>query len=227
MRLLDRNARAQTIAHAAAAPPALDTDELGSAKTQVRGLRQEVLALRQFIDSMQDLLDATEKPRPQDEIMDLLKETLAISLQAIGAGDGALLVLDEDTGELVFAVVHGEMKPKRLIWRRLPPGAGIAGWVVEHGRATIVNDAQNDKRFYPGVDAQLGFRTDCLLAAPVVGGGRVLGVIEVLNKHDGMVFNAGDQTLLTLACRFAGELLYSALERGAAALPSRPVQPAS
>ena len=48
-----------------------------------------------------------------------------------------------------------------------------------------------------------------LEAAPIVGGGRVLGVIELLNKHDGAVFNAGDQTLLNLMCRFAGELLYT------------------
>jgi len=48
-----------------------------------------------------------------------------------------------------------------------------------------------------------------LLAAPLLGGNRLLGVVEVINKQNGKLFSTGNLTLLTLMCRFAGELLHS------------------
>ena len=52
-----------------------------------------------------------------------------------------------------------------------------------------------------------------MLAAPIIGGGRVLGVIEMLNKQDDKLFSVGDQTLLTLMCRFSGELLFNLIRQ--------------
>ena len=176
-------------------------------------LRQEILSLRKFIDSMQNLMDAVEEPLPDAELMELLSGVLGNALDTINAKDGSLLVLDEDTAELVFVVAHGDIH-EELYWKRLPPGEGIAGWVVENRQATIVNDAQVDERFFPAVDQQMDFRTNSILAAPIIGGGRTLGVIEVLNKRDGALFNTGDQTLLTLMCRFSGELLYTVIRQG-------------
>ena len=37
----------------------------------------------------------------------------------------------------------------------------------------------------------------------------MLGVVEVVNKRDGKLFSTGNLALLTLMCRFAGELLHS------------------
>ena len=120
-------------------------------------------------------------------------------------------MLDEDSQELVFVLAHGKVE-EELQWKRLPPGEGIAGWVAANRQATIVNDVQVDERFYPAVDQQMNFHTNSILAAPIIGGGRVLGVIEVLNKADGGLFSTGDQTLLSLLCRFAGELLYTIVQ---------------
>ena len=67
-------------------------------------LRKEVLSLRRFIDSMQNLMDAVENPRPDEEIMGLLSQVLSNALETINAKDGSLLVLDEETEELVFVL---------------------------------------------------------------------------------------------------------------------------
>jgi GAF domain-containing protein len=90
----------------------------------------------------------------------------------------------------------------------------VAGWVAEHRQPTIVEDPRHDSRFFQEVDSALNFRTHSLLAAPIIGQGRLLGVIEVLNKDLGRSFSSDDLTLLTLLCRYAGELLHS-LERQA------------
>ena len=188
-------------------------DEIARLDKENAALRDEILSLRKFIDSMQNLMEAVENPLPDAELMELLSGVLDNALQTISAENGSLLVLDEDTNELVFVITHGNFSTEQLTWRRLPPGEGIAGWVAKNRRATIVNDAQVDDRFYPAVDRELGLETHSVLAAPIIGGGRVLGVIEVINKKNGKLFNMGDQTLLTLMCRFSGELLYSVIQQ--------------
>ncbi len=188
-------------------------DEAGQIEAENAALREEILCLRQFIDSMQNLMEAVEQPLPEAELMELLSGVLSNALQTISASDGSLLVLDEDSNELVFVITHGESAKEHLAWQRLPPGEGIAGWVAKNRRATIVNDAQADDRFYPAMDRALGFKTQSVLAAPIIGGGRVLGVIEMLNKKDDKLFSVGDQTLLTLMCRFSGELLFTVIQQ--------------
>ena len=177
-------------------------------------LRQEVLTLRQFIDSMQNLIESIEGTHTETEVMGLLEGVLENALTTINAKDGSLLVRDEVSDELVFVLSRGDVPADELAWKRLAPGTGIAGWVAEQRTATIVNNARADDRFYDDVDRDLDFHTNSILAAPILGGNQLLGVIEVLNKRDGKLFNEDDQTLLSLICRFAGELLYSVVRSG-------------
>jgi sigma-B regulation protein RsbU (phosphoserine phosphatase) len=178
-----------------------------------RELRREVLGLRQFIDSMQSLMDIVEAAGPDGALIDLLGAILANVRKTITAAAGSLLVLEEDTGELVFVLAQGSVPGESLVGRRLRRGEGIAGWVAAQRRATVVNDVHADDRFFGDVDKEVEFNTRTILAAPIVGGGQVLGVIELLNKEGGALFSIGDQTLLSLMCRFSGELLYTLIRR--------------
>ena len=180
---------------------------------QNESLMGELVALRRFIDSMHNLSDAIDQPRPDHVIIDLLADVLENSRRAINAKDGSLLVLDEDTQELVFVIAQGDIPSEELAWRRIPAGEGIAGWVARQRRATIVNDAHADDRFWGSLDQEFDFTTRSILAAPIIGGGRVLGVVELLNKLDGLQFDTEDQALLTLMCRFAGEALTNIVRR--------------
>jgi GAF domain-containing protein len=161
------------------------------------------------MESMAKLIEAVERPKQESEALTLLSQVLDSAIGAIGARDGSLLVPDEETGELVFVLVQGESTKDNLVGRRLPAGRGIAGWVAEHRRGTTVNNVPADERFYPELDVELDYRTSSLLAVPLLGGNRLLGVIEVINKQDGKLFSTGNLTLLALMCRFAGELLHS------------------
>lgn len=183
--------------------------ELERLEAENHALRQESLTLRQFIDSMQNLMEAVEGPKNDKEIVELLGDILENARRTINAQDGSLLVLDDETDELVFAITQGRIPEDKLRWRRLPAGEGIAAWVIRNRRATIVNNPHEDDRFYQELDREFSFTTNSILAAPIVGGGRVLGVIELLNKKEDKMFSAGDQTLLTLLSRFAGELLHA------------------
>ena len=174
-------------------------------------LEQEADVLREFMDCMGKLVDAVEKPKEESEALELLSQVLDSAIRAIDAKDGSLLVPDEETGELVFVLVQGESTKANLVGRRLPAGRGIAGWVAANRRGATVNNVPADERFYPELDVELDYRTSSMLAAPLLGGNRLLGVIEVLNKRDGKLFSTGNLTVLSMMCRFAGELLHSVI----------------
>lgn len=172
-------------------------------------LREEVLSLRQYLDALYHLMDAIDQLDPNQKIIPLLDRMLNNAMAVISAKDGSLLVLDEDTQDLVFVLVQGEVDSSQLVGQRVPAGKGIAGWVVKNKLPTIVNNAPADDRHYAGFDQTFQFQTNSVLAVPIIGRDRVLGVVEMLNKENGMPFNTADQTLLLLLCKFAGEVLHS------------------
>jgi GAF domain-containing protein len=180
---------------------------------QVDQLNSELTKVRGFMQGMQDLSDSLQPTTQVAELHELLSEVLRTACQTIGARDASLLVLDDETKELVFILTRGDVPPEKLAWRRIPANEGIAGWVVKNQRATVVNNAQADERFYGQLDNELEFRTRSILAAPIIGDTKVLGVIEILNKVDGELFNLNDQMMLSLLCRFAGELLHTLTRR--------------
>jgi GAF domain-containing protein len=68
----------------------------------------------------------------------------------------------------------------------------------------IVNNVRADSRFSPMVDQTFKFKTHSLVCVPLLapprGGrpGRVLGVLEVVNKASGGDFTDADQDLLSI-----------------------------
>jgi len=191
--------------HADEDPQAL----LATLEAQQRELLVEADGLRRFIACMRTLIDAAHPRQDLSEVYMVLEHVLDNAIRAVNARDGSILVPDRRTRELVFVIVRGDEPHRELVGRRLPQGEGIAGWVAENRRAAIVNNAPADDRFFPGMDRDLHYKTHSILAAPLIGAGRVLGVVEVLNKRDGRFFSVGNKTLLNLMCRFAGEMLYA------------------
>lgn len=172
-------------------------------------LTNELDALHSFLRGLTELVEATDEARYESEVHRLLTRIISELVRAIGARDGSLLASDPQTGELVFVIVTGDPPNLHLLGRRLPPRQGIAAWVFQNRQPVIVNNAKIDERFYGEIDVELGYETRSLLASPLIGGGRILGVVEVLNKPQGEFFSMGNQALLSLMCRFAGELLFS------------------
>ncbi|MDH3942762.1 MAG: SpoIIE family protein phosphatase [Anaerolineae bacterium] len=124
-----------------------------------------------------------------------LERVLTTSLERIQdtLGTAACSILTLEGDELVFQVAIGE-KSEEIKPFRIPTGHGIAGWVVENAEGVIVNDVEQDPRFFSGADEETGFVTKQLMAAPMIVNDQTLGVIEVFNKPGG--FGEADLELL-------------------------------
>jgi sigma-B regulation protein RsbU (phosphoserine phosphatase) len=160
-------------------------------------LKEEVTRLRDYVSNLQSLHRAARHLLSEKDIMTLLDKTLYYALTVLDVQDGALLLRDEDTNELVFVLVQGSVH-ETLPGYRIPGNEGIAGWVAEHREPVIVNNVRGDPRFSPQVDQSFGFETRKLVCVPLIARDRVLGVIEVLNKSGGENFAEADVDLLSL-----------------------------
>ena len=126
------------------------------------------------------------------DISKVLKYTMDMIREAMNVEAGSLLFLEND--ELEIAVAFN-IKIKSIKKFRLKIGQGIAGYVAARGKSILVNDIEKSPHFYPMVDESSGFQTRSALCVPMVSQGRVIGVIEVLNKINGE-FDTNDKDLL-------------------------------
>ncbi len=131
----------------------------------------------------------------------LLQNILESAAEILNCEAGSLLLVDEQTGELVFRVTVGPVAGD-LVNKRLPPGSGMVGKSVATRRPLIVNDVQHAAEWFSKTDQQTGFITRALLVVPLQVKDTVIGVIEVINKRDGSPFQREEQGLLE---SFAGQ----------------------
>jgi sigma-B regulation protein RsbU (phosphoserine phosphatase) len=176
--------------------------EAARLRQENRDLKDELTLLRSSVRALSALQDLILRMTPTSDIINYLDDLLAAALAVVGASDGSLLLRDEDTEELVFAVVRGAARNK-LTGYRLPPGKGIAGWVADTRNPLVVQDVHNDPRFFPQVDESFGFKTQTLACVPLLDGERVLGVIEAINKSPDRTFTVEDNDLLMVLAQLA------------------------
>lgn len=172
-------------------------------------LRDYVERLQHALTALVNLQQSIEKITTDTNVFHLIHNILASSLDAVESDNGSLLLLDEDTGELVFVEVIGQSR-ERLLNYRLPQGVGVAGWVVEKIKPKLVENTAYDTSFSPVVDQYTGMKTTSLICIPLVDGDRRLGAIEAVNTRSGRAFNQSDLEVMQLVGRLASTAIVEA-----------------
>ena len=102
---------------------------------------------------------------------------------------GAIMLIQNDL--LTFHATIGTVR-KNFNGLRIRIGQeGVSGWVAVTGESVIVQDVEVNPQFCADIDKRTGFKTKNLLCVPMISGGRVMGVIELINKKGG-TFNDED-----------------------------------
>jgi GAF domain-containing protein len=127
----------------------------------------------------------------------LLSAVAEVSRQIFGAKASSILLLDEETDELVFEAIGGYGQDT-LVGMRFPTGTGIAGWVLSTRTPLILDDVQNDPRFAADFAKGTGYVPQGLMAVPLLYEERVLGVLEVLDRPQQSRFSLQEMELLGL-----------------------------
>lgn len=148
------------------------------------------------------------------ELLELIMTTTARTLQAEGS---SVLLLDEEKEELYFEVATGE-KHDEVKQIRLKASEGVAGWVASNGQPVLINDPKSDARWSNRVSTRVQVPTRNMLCVPVRSNGKLLGVLQVINKQGARGFNRKELRLLEMiaspaAIALENMLLYEALAK--------------
>jgi class 3 adenylate cyclase len=118
--------------------------------------------------------------------MDMIRVIMNVS-------SGCLYLREEN--ELVFAAAFNT-EPGAQREERLKLGQGLPGYVAARGEAIILNEGRGDSSlFMPDLVGLGGQTPNSALCVPMISQGKVIGVIEVINKLNGD-FALNDQDLL-------------------------------
>jgi GAF domain-containing protein len=147
-----------------------------------------------------ELLYAVTRGLATCENNDELVRFAARRLREVFDAEGCAILLLDPTGRTfripiasqrgASADVAGELRDATI-----PSDQGIAGAVLKMGEAILVEDAQQDPRFFPGIDRTTGLVTRRLMVAPLRSASGTLGVVEVVNP-EGASLGADDLAFL-------------------------------
>jgi GAF domain-containing protein len=128
----------------------------------------------------------------------LLQSILDMAVLLFRAEAASLALMSHDGASLEFAVAAGH-KGEGVVGRTIGVNEGIAGYVTQTGQPIALASPEDDPRFGRTIAEQTGFVPRSIMAVPLLTDERTVGVIEVLDCHDGQ-FSAAD---LEIAAAFA------------------------
>lgn len=139
----------------------------------------------------------------------LLERITAALRGYLACEEASIFIYDPEREELSFETATGARAEqlKRIVLKK---GEGVAGWIAAERRGVIIDDCARDRRHAAAADRRTKFRTRSLLGAPVLQGGRLLGVLEAVNKKRGR-FSRADLRLLEEIAAFLAIPLQNAV----------------
>jgi GAF domain-containing protein len=129
---------------------------------------------------------------PESADADLLRLVLTTAVETIDADEGSLLLRDDGTGDLRFAMTVGDPdREEKLIGERVPVGRGVvqlaaATQEVQIGAPTF-RDIKQTEREAGGPEA--------VIAAPMISRSDVIGVLTAVTFKHGRRFGGAEAKL--------------------------------
>lgn len=152
----------------------------------IEKLRREVKDLDLLVRS-QELINAAIH---LDTVLDYLME---LAKKITNSEAASALLVEGD--KLIFTAASGT-KTAAIKKIALDKYEGVAGWVLRSGEFVLIEDVSKDARFSHKADMVSGFVTKSILAVPLDADEKIIGVVEVVNKKDGKMFDDNDIKLL-------------------------------
>lgn len=197
-RFRSANSNGSATPETSAPPPAPPPD----LELELQRLRTELEYRSRFADSLQHFLERISGPNPENTYNSIVSN----SKELLQSERASLLVLDEDSNELILKAASGLATDPASVGP-IGVGEGVSGEVINTGKPLIVTDVRSSGR--KPAPRERSYKTESFISYPITIGGRKIGVLNVTDKSSGQPFNEIDLTLLEMI----GPQMAVALER--------------
>jgi diguanylate cyclase (GGDEF)-like protein len=124
---------------------------------------------------------------------DLYQQILEMSAELLTATSGSLMLLHETEGTLKIEAAKG-MTSSLAKTMSVAYGEGIAGQVAKSGFPMLVNDIERDTRI--ATKNRPRFKTKSFISLPLEANDRLIGVLNLADKENGLNFTEADLNLI-------------------------------
>lgn len=133
----------------------------------------------------------------------LLQSIVDATVRLFDAEAASIALFETDPDRLLFRVAAGP-QGAGAIGLSVPPTKGIAGFVYSTGQALALSDVASDPRFDRAAAERTGYVPRSIAAVPLLDGGAVVGVLQVLDKQGSATFSLRDMELIAVFANQAG-----------------------
>jgi signal transduction histidine kinase len=156
------------------------------------------IPLNQYIN----LLEIARDLASTLDLESLLNKIVLVAADLTDAEEASILLYDHKNNELRFAAASNVDENPELKHLVVPQDS-IAGWTALHQEPVFVPDVHEDNRFSDLVEKAIEFKTNSIIAVPLITRNQLIGVLEVINKRQNL-FSSDDLELLqTLSAQAA------------------------
>ncbi len=154
------------------------------------------------VDSYQKLINISCDLASELDLNILLSKIVNAASEISDSEEASILMFDPAKNTLYFqAATNLDTQLNRGLV--VPLEDSIAGWIVKNQEPVIVDDPKKDKRHFTDIDNITNMKTDSLLGIPLLSKGKVIGVLEVINKRGGKFTQEDQDVLLALGAQAA------------------------
>ncbi len=118
------------------------------------------------------------------ELRAVLKRAIALTLDTVGGDAGSLIVVDENGQVLSAAILQGgHLYDNTALQLKAMLERGLAGWVFRTGKAALVPDTADDKRWVPMLRGNHAADSRSAICVPLMAQDRRIGVFTVVHSQ--------------------------------------------
>jgi len=154
----------------------------------------------QLLERYQKLIKLSRDLASTLDLDVLLNRIVHAAADLSDAAEASILLIDEDNGNLYFEAATNESTMRGLI---VPIRSSIAGWIIKNRQPIIIGDVPRDGRYFKNIEETVNIPTKSLLGVPLITKGKVVGVLEAINKIDGHFTKQDQEILMTLGVQAA------------------------
>jgi sigma-B regulation protein RsbU (phosphoserine phosphatase) len=170
---------------------------------------QDIAASRQQQEALMRLLDVTCELASHHSLDQILRTVTSGVCEALGCERASLYLYDAERQE-VYTRIATELEIEEI---RSSIDRGVTGWVARTREIANIADPASDPRWNSVFDKRTGFQTRNILAAPIISPheDQLIGVLQLLNKHDGPFAAFDEQMIRAFAAHAATALVRASL----------------
>jgi len=128
--------------------------------------------------------------------LDALLNAIVFAARDVTGSEAASILLYDEPKHVLYFQAATNIEDHSMKGLSVPVEGSIAGEVLTTREPIIVPSAKDNPKHFDKVGEIIQFQTDSILGVPLITKEKIIGVLEAINKKEG-VFNEDDKKLLT------------------------------